>query len=66
MKAPRFAVLTLSLDTSAYRLRRPDERSHKIAYLLDRLLAGEEIAESELRHYGIRVAVREAVKGEIL
>lgn len=66
MKAPRFAALTLSLDTEKYRSRRPDERDSNIHYLIDRLLAGEEVAVSALEHYGIRVTIREATKPEII
>jgi hypothetical protein len=66
MKAPRFASLTVSLDTERYRARRPEERSQHIAYLVDRLLAGEEVADTALEHYGLKVAVRPAFKKEII
>jgi hypothetical protein len=34
--------------------------------LVDRLLSGEEVASSELEHYGLRVSVRPAFKSEIV
>jgi hypothetical protein len=66
MKAPPYAAVTISLDTAKYRDRRPEERERHIFYLLDRLLAGEEVAQSALEHYGLKVAIRPAVKPEIL
>lgn len=66
MKAPRYATLTISLDTARYRERRPEQRERAIFYLVDRLLAGETVADSELEHYGLRVTIRGAVKPEIL
>lgn len=66
MKVPRYTAITLSLDTEAYRARRPDERSQNIHYLIDRLLAGEEVARSALEHYGIKVELRDATSPEIL
>lgn len=66
MIAPQFAAVTIALDTAKYRARRPEERSEHIAYLLDRLLAGEEVAQSEFIHYGLRVTVRAAFKSEIV
>jgi hypothetical protein len=66
MKAPRFASLTISLDTAKYRVRRPEERDQSIFYLIDRLFAGEEVAQSALEHYGLKVAIRPAVSPEIL
>jgi hypothetical protein len=66
MKAPRFAAITISLDTEAYRSIRPEVREHKIAYLLNRLLSGEEVADSELEHYCLKVTIRDAVAPEIL
>jgi hypothetical protein len=65
MKAPHFASITISLDTEKYRLRRPEERDRQIFYLIDRLLSGEEVAQSALEHYGLKVSVREAFKKEI-
>lgn len=66
MKAPRFASITIALDTSKHRARRPDERANSIAYLVDRLLSGEEVAQDALEHYGLKVTIREALKPEIL
>lgn len=66
MKAPRYASITLSLDTAKYRERRPEERDQNIFYLVDRLLAGEEVSTSALEHYGIKVRIEAAVKPEIL
>jgi hypothetical protein len=66
MKATRFATITISLDTARYRDRRPEERERAIFYLVDRLLGGETVADSELEHFGLRVSVRPAVKPEIL
>jgi hypothetical protein len=66
MKAPPHAAITIALDTARYRARRPEEREHPIFYLLDRLLTGEEVAQSELEHYGLRVTIREALSPEIL
>lgn len=65
-RAPRFAAVTIALDTQRYRNRRPDERRDSIGYLVDRLLAGEEVSQAELEHYGLRVTVREALGPEIL
>lgn len=65
MKAPRFASITLSLDCEKYRLRRPEERERHIFYLVDRLLSGETVAESELEHYGIKATVRAAVRAAV-
>lgn len=59
MKAPPYAAVTIALDTAKYRARRPDERSEKIGYLLDRLLSGEDVAQSGLEHYGLKVTIRE-------
>lgn len=66
MKAPRFASITLSLDTTKYRARRPEERDQSIFYLIDRLFAGEEVAQSALEHYGLKIVVKEALSPEIL
>lgn len=66
MKAPRFVTISLSLDTEKYRARRPDERSDHIFYLVDRLFAGEEVAQDALEHYGIKVVIRQALSPEIL
>jgi hypothetical protein len=66
IRAPRYASITISLDTEAYRSIRPEVREHKIAYLLNRLLSGQEVADSELEHYGLKVAIRDAVAPEIL
>lgn len=66
MRAPQFAAVTIALDTAKYRARRPDERSEKIGYLLDRLLSGEEVAKSALEHHGLKVTIREALSPEIL
>lgn len=65
-RAPRFASITLSLDTELYRARRPDERRDSIFYLVDRLLAGEEVADGALEHYDIKATTRDAVGPEIL
>lgn len=64
--APPFAAVTIALDTAKYRARRPEERAESIFYLVDRLLSGEEVADSALEHYGLKVTVRPAVKPEIL
>lgn len=66
MKAPRYASVTLSLDTSKYHARRPEERDQNIFYLVDRLLSGEEVSASALEHYGIKVRIEAAVKPEII
>lgn len=66
MQAPRFARLTVSLDTEKYRARRPEERQQHISYLVDRLLSGEEVADTALEHYGLKVTIRPAFKKEIL
>jgi hypothetical protein len=66
MKAPPFAAITIALSTERYSARRPEERRESIFYLVDRLLAGEEVATSALEHYGLRVAIRPALKPEIL
>lgn len=66
MISPRFAAITVSLDTEKYRARRPDERRETIYYLVDRLLCGEEVAQEALEHYGLRVTIREAFKKEII
>jgi hypothetical protein len=66
MKAPRFATITVSVDTERHALIRPEVREHHLNYLLDRLLSGKEVAESEFVHLGMKVSVREAVKPEIL
>lgn len=57
IKAPHHASITLSLDTEQYRQRDPRERNGSMHYLVDRLLAGEEVAAEALEHYGIRVVV---------
>lgn len=66
MKAPRYATITLSLDTERFRLRRPEERERIIGYLLNRLLAGESVADGALETYEIRATVREALGAEII
>jgi hypothetical protein len=66
MKAPRFAVVSIALDTQAYRSIRPEVREHKIAYLLNRLLSGEEIDQQALEHQGLKVTIRDAVAPEIV
>jgi hypothetical protein len=66
MIAPRFAAVTIALDTHRYRERRPQERDEHIHYLVDRLLAGEAVAHSALEHYGLKVTIREALAPEIL
>jgi hypothetical protein len=66
VKAPHYATISLSLDTTKYRARRPEERDNNIAYLPDRLLCGEEVAADALEHYGLRVTVRAALKPEII
>jgi hypothetical protein len=66
MKAPRYAAITIALDTEAYRAIRPDVRSNHAAYLLNRLFSGEEVADVELERLGLKVTIRPAVKPEIL
>lgn len=66
MKAPRFAAVTIALDTERYRQNvRPEVKEHHAAYLLNRLLSGQEVARSEFEHLGMRVSVREATGAEI-
>src|SRR5689334_15188647 len=65
MKPPRHAAITIARDTAAYRQLRPEVREHDVHYLIDRLLAGEAVAQSALEHYGLTVTVREAVATEI-
>jgi hypothetical protein len=66
MKATQFSVISIALDTSKYSSRPPRERERIAGYFVDRLLAGDEVADSELRHYGLNVTIREAVKPEII
>lgn len=67
MKAPRYAAITIALDTERYRQNvRPEVKEHRAAYLLNRLLSGEEVAQDALEHLGWKVAIREAVGPEIL
>jgi hypothetical protein len=66
MKAPRFASVTISLDTLKFKQERPEVRSGHIAYMLDRLLCGEVIAEEELERHGLKITIREAVSPEIV
>jgi hypothetical protein len=67
MKAPRFAVISIALDTEAYRLNvRPEVRDGHAVYLLDRLLTGEEVADSALEQLGWKVTIRPAFKKEII
>lgn len=66
MQAPRFAAITVSLDTAEYSARRPEERQQHIFYLVDRLLSGGEVADTALEHYGLKVAIREVVSPEII
>jgi hypothetical protein len=56
MKLPRYAVLSIALDTQAYHA----------SYLLQRLLCGEEVADIELERLGWTVTVREATSPEIV
>jgi hypothetical protein len=66
MKAPRFAVISIALDTEAYRLNvRPEVRDGHAVYLLDRLLTGEEVADTALEQLGWKVTIRPAFKKEI-
>lgn len=64
MKAPRFAVISIALDTERYSLQPIDE--HKACYLLNRLLKGDEVAESAFGRMGMKVTIREAFKKEII
>ena len=67
MKAPRYAAITIALDTERYRQNvRPDVKDRHAAYLLNRLLSGEPVADSEFERLGMKVAIREAVGPEIL
>ena len=67
LKAPQYAVISIALDTERYRQNvRPEVREGQTAYLLDRLLTGESVAESELEHLGWKVTIREALAPEIL
>lgn len=66
MKLPRFAAMTIALDTERYRAVRPDVRANHAAYLLDRLLTGETVADIELERLGWKVTVRAATSPEIL
>lgn len=66
MKLPRYAAVTIALDTEKHRQMRPEVRSGQVAYLLDRLLCGESVALSEFEHHGMKVTAREATSGEIL
>jgi len=66
MKLPRFASVTLALDTEKHRQLRPEVRKEHVAYLLDRLLCGESVADSEFEHLGIRVTAREATGAEVI
>lgn len=64
---PRYAAITISLDTERYRQNvRPDVKEHHVAYLINRLLSGESVALSEFEFLGMRVTIREALSGEIL
>ncbi len=65
MKGPRFAAITITLDTSRFAAIRPAQRDGQIAYLLNRLLSGEVVAESEFVYFGMKVTARDAVSGEI-
>jgi hypothetical protein len=66
MKLPRYAVLSIALDTQAYRKIRPEVRNGHANYLLQRLLCGEEVADVELGRLGWTVIVREATRPEIV
>jgi hypothetical protein len=66
LRAPHFATISISLDTLKFKQERPEVRSGHIAYMLDRLLCGEVVADSEFEHHGLRVTVREAVSPEIV
>jgi hypothetical protein len=64
MKCPRFAVVSIALDTERYKSLPPPLEDGR-TYLLNRLLSGETVADGELEHYGIKVSIRPAVKNEI-
>jgi hypothetical protein len=66
MKAPPYAVLSLAFEPAKYALLAPRDRERITGYYLDQLLAGQEIAASELEHYGIRPSVRMAFKKEVV
>jgi hypothetical protein len=66
MKLPRYAVLSIALDTQAYRGIRPEVRDGHANYLLKRLLCGEEVADSAFKRLGWTVTVREATSPEIV
>jgi hypothetical protein len=65
MKAPRFARLTLSLDTEAWRMMPEHQRSGAM-YLVNRLLSGETVADSEFEYLRLKVRVETAVSPEII
>jgi hypothetical protein len=66
MKLPRYAVLSIALDTQAYRGIRPEVRDGHANYLLQRLLCGDEVSDVELERLGWKVTVREATSPEIV
>lgn len=65
MKAPRFARITLSLDTERWR-KIPEHSRSGALYIINRLLSGEDVADSELVYFGLKVRVEDAVSPEIL
>ena len=58
MQAPNRYGLTIRGDADTLRKVRPD-RWVQINYLLNRLLTGERVAESEFEYYGMKVEVRD-------
>jgi hypothetical protein len=66
VQAPRFATISISLDTLKFKQERPEVRSGHIAYMLDRLLCGEVVAQEELERHGLKITIREAVSPEIV
>ena len=55
MKLAHPSILRVEIDPDAF-VKAPQDRNN-LWYLLDRLFSGEEVAEAEFEHYGLKVTL---------
>jgi hypothetical protein len=65
MEAPRFAAITLSIDTAAMAAKSPQDWE-ELLFLIQGILIGQQVERERFRDHKVGIMVREAVSGEIV